>query len=125
MGNENVTFCLDSDRRAAIDAIAAGLERDRNSIINEAITLYLELHQWQVEEIHQGIAEANAGDFATPEEVQTEINQMITGRRKSPITASSSCAIANNSISRHRLPTSCTPIGSPAAVCPIGITTAG
>jgi len=30
----------------------------------------LEIHQWQIEEIRQGITEAEAGDFATEEEVQ-------------------------------------------------------
>jgi len=76
MSKENVTFRLDSDRRDALDAIAAGLDRDRSYIINEAITLYLELHQWQIEEICQGIAEADSGDFATPDEVQAMFTQL-------------------------------------------------
>jgi predicted transcriptional regulator len=39
MSKENITFRLDSDRRVALDAIAAGLDRDRSYIINEAINL--------------------------------------------------------------------------------------
>jgi len=70
MSKENITFRLDSDRRVALDAIAAGLDRDRSYIINEAINLYLEVYHWQVEEIKQSIAEADAGDFATEDEVQ-------------------------------------------------------
>ena len=70
MSKENVTFRLDSEKRAALDEIAAGLDRDRSYVLNEAISLYLEMHQWQLEEIQQGIAEAEAGDFASENEVQ-------------------------------------------------------
>jgi predicted transcriptional regulator len=70
MSKENITFRLDSDRRVALDAIAAGLDRDRSYIINEAINLYLEVYHWQIEEIQRGVAEADAGDFATEDEVQ-------------------------------------------------------
>jgi RHH-type transcriptional regulator, rel operon repressor / antitoxin RelB len=56
--------------RVALAAIAAGLDRDRSYIINEAINLYLEVYHWQVEEIKQGIAEADAEGFATEDDVQ-------------------------------------------------------
>jgi predicted transcriptional regulator len=70
MSKENITFRLDSDKRAILDAIAAGLDRDRSYILNEAITAYLEVHQWQIDEIQRGLAEAEAGDFATEAEVE-------------------------------------------------------
>ena len=70
MAKENITFRIDSEKRSALEAIAAGMERDRSYVLNEAINLYLEMHQWQMEEISQGIIEADAGDFATEEEVQ-------------------------------------------------------
>ena len=70
MAKENITFRIDSEKRSALEAIAAGMERDRSYVLNEAINLYLEMHQWQMEEISQGIIEADAEDFATEEEVQ-------------------------------------------------------
>lgn len=70
MSKENVTFRLDSEKKMALEAIASGMDRDRSYVINEAITSYLEMHKWQIEEIKKGIAEAEAGDFATEEEVQ-------------------------------------------------------
>ena len=51
-------------------AIAAVMDRDRSYIINEAITAYLEMHKWQIEEIKKGIAEAEAGDFASEQIVK-------------------------------------------------------
>ncbi len=71
MSKENITFRLDSEKKAVLDAIAAGLDRDRTYVLNEAVQLYLEMHYLQIAEIEQGLAEAEAGDFATDEEVQT------------------------------------------------------
>ena len=71
MSKENITFRLDGEKRAVLDAIAAGLDRDRTYVLNEAVQLYLEMHYLQVAEIEQGLAEAEAGDFASDEEVQT------------------------------------------------------
>jgi predicted transcriptional regulator len=70
MSKENITFRLESDKRVILDTIAAGLDRDRTYVLNEAIDLYLEVYQWQIAEIKAGIAEADAGDYATDEEVQ-------------------------------------------------------
>ena len=80
MSKENITFRLDSEKRAALDAIAVGLDRDRSYLINEAITLYLEMHQWQIEEIQSGIAEADAGDFATEAEVDAVFARLTRGK---------------------------------------------
>ncbi|MHC5764713.1 MAG: CopG family ribbon-helix-helix protein [Nostoc sp.] len=67
---ENITFRIDSDRKAAVDAIAIHCNCDRSHILNEAVATYLEMYQWQTEEIQKGIAEANAQDFANDEEVK-------------------------------------------------------
>ncbi len=71
MSKENITFRLDNEKKVALDAIAAGLNRDRSYVLNEAIDLYLDVYQWQIAEIEAGLVEADAGDFATDEEVQT------------------------------------------------------
>ena len=80
MSKENITFRLDSEKRAALDAIAVALDRDRSYLINEAIMLYLEMHQWQIEEIQSGIAEADTGDFATEEEVDAVFARLTRGK---------------------------------------------
>jgi len=38
------------------------MQRDRSTLINEAIDSYLELHFWQVEVIKRSLAAANAGE---------------------------------------------------------------
>lgn len=70
MSKENITFRIDSSKKAALDQIAVGMNRDRSYILNEAVAAYLEMYQWQIEEIQKGIAEADAEDFASDEEVK-------------------------------------------------------
>lgn len=70
MSKENITFRLDSEKRISLDAIAAGLDRDRSYLLNQAVDMYLEVYQSQIAEIETGLAEADAGDFATDEEVE-------------------------------------------------------
>ncbi|MEQ9367605.1 MAG: CopG family transcriptional regulator [Coleofasciculus chthonoplastes F3-SA18-01] len=79
MSKENVTFRLDPDKRAALDAIAAGMERNLTYVLNQAINVYLEMHQWQLQEIQQGITEADAGDFASEQEVSTVFTRLTHG----------------------------------------------
>ena len=84
---ETVTFRLDAAKKAALDAIAAGMDRDRSYVLNQAIEAYLDVYRWQVEEIRKGLAEAEAGDFATDEEVEaafarwTDAGQVAAKRR--------------------------------------------
>ncbi|MBD2610880.1 MAG: CopG family ribbon-helix-helix protein [Nostoc sp. ZfuVER08] len=70
MSKENITFRIDSDKKAALDAIASGINRDRSYVLNEAVAAYVEMYQWQIDQIQSGITEANAGDFASDEEVK-------------------------------------------------------
>ena len=66
---ETITFSLDAEKRKAIDKIALLLERDRSDILNEAIDAYLQVQQWQLEHIKESLRQADAGEFATEEEV--------------------------------------------------------
>ena len=43
--------------------------RPESTIIVEAIRDFVELHEWQIQEIKDAINEADRGDFATSEEV--------------------------------------------------------
>jgi len=40
------------------------------------------MHQWQIEEIHHGIAEADAGDFAPEEEVSAAFARLTHGKAR-------------------------------------------
>jgi predicted transcriptional regulator len=66
MSKQTISFRIEPGRRAAVDALAAALHRDRSAVINEAIEAYLELHRWQVEHIESGLAEAESGVEGVP-----------------------------------------------------------
>lgn len=69
MPRESVTFRLDADKRAELDAVAEALDRDRSYLLNEAVAAYLEVHRWQLAHIREGLRQAEAGEFASDEEV--------------------------------------------------------
>jgi predicted transcriptional regulator len=79
MSKENITFRLDTEKRAALDAIAASLDRDRSYVLTEAVESYIEVHQWQIERIRKAVAEADAGQFASEDQVNTFFEKWAGG----------------------------------------------
>jgi predicted transcriptional regulator len=74
-----MTVRVEPSTRKELDGIAAALDRDRSYIVNEALKAYIDVHQWQIEHIRQGLREANAGKFASEDEVKKVISRL---RRK-------------------------------------------
>ena len=70
MAEETISVRIASDKKAALDAIAAETRRDLGGVIEEALDAYVELHAWQVEHIKEGLRQAEAGEFASQTEVQ-------------------------------------------------------
>ena len=66
-----VTFRLDDAKLQSLDQIAYSMDRDRSYVINEAVSHYLEIKHWHADQIRQAIAEADAGEFATEQEVRS------------------------------------------------------
>ena len=60
MDKQTVSFRLESDKVAALDALADSMDRDRTFLLGEAVQAYLETQQWHLEQIQAGIAEADA-----------------------------------------------------------------
>ena len=52
-----------------IEELARATARTKSFLAIEALKGYVESESWQVRDIRAGIAEADAGDFASPEEV--------------------------------------------------------
>ena len=64
-----VTFRMDDEKLQVLDTLATAMDRDRSYLINEAVDNYLAVKQWHADEVKKAIAEADAGEFATDEEV--------------------------------------------------------
>ena len=69
MEKTTIPFRIEAKKVRALDALAAALDRDRTYILNEAVAAYLEVQEWQLEQIKEGLRQADAGEFAHDEEV--------------------------------------------------------
>jgi predicted transcriptional regulator len=67
---KSVTFRLDDEKVQILDQLAESMDRDRSYLLNEAVNDFIELQQWQLEAIDRAIADADAGKFASDDEVQ-------------------------------------------------------
>lgn len=74
-----MTVRVETRTKKDLDGIAAALERDRSYVVNEALKAYIDVHQWQIDHIRQGLREANAGKFASDAEVKSVTSRL---RRK-------------------------------------------
>jgi predicted transcriptional regulator len=63
MSKENVMLTLDSEKKAALSAIATLMNRDLSEVVNEAISTYLEMNQRLLAEITTNQEESKLGDF--------------------------------------------------------------
>jgi predicted transcriptional regulator len=65
MAHLDVTIDLGLKSRLA--ALAEATHQDENALVSEAIANFLEVQEWQREQIEKGLAAADRGDFATDE----------------------------------------------------------
>ena len=70
MEKANVTVRLDKSKIEQLDQFAAVADRDRSYLIKEAIDQYLELKQWQADQVRKAIAEADAGQFVPEADIE-------------------------------------------------------
>jgi predicted transcriptional regulator len=63
------TIRIDTEKQNKLDEIAKRNDRSRNYIINQAIDNYLELQEYHEKRIKLAIKQADAGKFASAEDV--------------------------------------------------------
>jgi RHH-type transcriptional regulator, rel operon repressor / antitoxin RelB len=69
-GSNILTLRVDTKLKKKLDKLAKTTQRSRSFLAAEAIREYVALNEWQIEEIQKAIQQADAGDFATDEEVE-------------------------------------------------------
>jgi predicted transcriptional regulator len=70
MPKETLTITLDAERRIALERLARAQGRERDAVIDEALANWLDLQAWQTREIEAGLADAEAGNFASAAEIE-------------------------------------------------------
>jgi predicted transcriptional regulator len=53
-----------------IEELAKATARTKSFLTIDALTTYVERESWQIRDIHEGIMEADAGEFATDDQVK-------------------------------------------------------
>jgi predicted transcriptional regulator len=64
-----MTVRVDPKIKRSLEKIARATDRDRSAVVNNALEAYVELYRWQIDHVNEGLRQADAGDFATQEEV--------------------------------------------------------
>lgn len=76
--DKTVSFRTDAKKVKALDALAASQDRDRSYLLNEAIDQYLDLQQYHIRLIEEGIRQADAGKLID----HADVEKRLTRRRK-------------------------------------------
>jgi predicted transcriptional regulator len=67
----DLSVTLPAETKERLERLAVQASTSPSDLAAEAIRSYLELRDWQAREVHAGIREADAGQFATEEEVRS------------------------------------------------------
>lgn len=65
-----VTTRLDPETQNKLDQLAKATDRSRSWLVADAVRRYVTEESWQIAAIEEGVRQADAGDFATKEEVR-------------------------------------------------------
>ena len=76
MERVNITCRLPIEDVRFLDGLAQATERDRSYLIKKAVEEYIASQRWQLEEIDKGIGEADAGEFASEDEVEAAFREL-------------------------------------------------
>jgi RHH-type rel operon transcriptional repressor/antitoxin RelB len=76
-----LTLRLDAKLKNQLDRLSKAMNRSRSFVAAQAIQEYVSVNEWQINEIKKGLAEADAGDFATDEEMQQTIRRLTRRAR--------------------------------------------
>lgn len=73
-----MTIRLEPELKSRLDKLSAATHRSKSFLAAEAVREFIELNEWQIEEIKSAIKEADAGDFANDQEVEVIFNKWST-----------------------------------------------
>jgi predicted transcriptional regulator len=77
---KTISFRIKGEAVESLDALAATMDRDRTYLLNEAVERYLELNEYHVRLIEEGLRAAKEGKLVSHADVKKMIRKM--GRKK-------------------------------------------
>lgn len=70
-----MTIRLEPELKSRLDKLSAVTHRSKSFLAAEAVREFIELNEWQIEEIKRAVKEADAGDFASNQQAQAVFNK--------------------------------------------------
>ncbi|VAW55954.1 hypothetical protein MNBD_GAMMA07-2226 [hydrothermal vent metagenome] len=70
-----MTIRLESELKTRLDKLASVTHRSKSFLASEAVREFIELNEWQIQELKAAIKEADNGDFADDQEMNTVFNK--------------------------------------------------
>ena len=77
MSAKAITFEASEASIATLDEIAANLGVDRETVLREAVAMYLEDYEQLKADLEESIAQIDAGDFLTQAEVVARFEERV------------------------------------------------
>lgn len=74
---EQVSFKLDAEKKRRLEALAIATRRTRTFVLEEAINQYLDLNEWQLKSIEEGLADAKEGRVVDSETLVKQLEQRV------------------------------------------------
>lgn len=65
-----MTIRLEPELKLRLDQLAEATHRSKSFLAAEALRDYVELNEWQIKEIQSALEEADAGDFASEQDIK-------------------------------------------------------
>jgi RHH-type transcriptional regulator, rel operon repressor / antitoxin RelB len=76
-----LTLRLDAKLKSKLDRLSKSMQRSRSFVAAQAIQEFVSANEWQINEIKKGLAEADAGDFASDKEMRQTIRRLTRRAR--------------------------------------------
>ncbi len=70
-----MTIRLEPELKYRLDKLSIATHRSKSFLAAAAVREFIEINEWQIEEIKQAIKEADDGDFAQEQELSIVLNK--------------------------------------------------
>ena len=68
--SETMTIRLESELKQRLDHLAEATQRSKSFLAAQAIRDFVDLNEWQIQEVRNALAEADGGDLASDDRVK-------------------------------------------------------
>ena len=75
-----ITTRINAALSARLEALARSTKRSRSFLAAEAIAAYVELNEWQIDEITAGLAELDSGEELSEKKAEERYSRLLQSR---------------------------------------------